>query len=435
MKLCIFTNHFFPEDFKVNDIAFELVNRGIDVTVITAIPDYPKGKFFEGYSLFKRRREEIRGVKVIRLPIIPRGGGGAFRLILNYLSYFICASIFTFFHSFRNKYDAAFVHLTSPFFIGLPAVHLKKRQRIPLYFWTLDLWPESLISAGGISHPVIIKPQDKMVSYVYKNCDKILIGSKGFAKSICKKGDFESKLAYFPNWAESVATSQSEDISNSIPPFNSMSQDDLIFLFAGNLGEAQNLDTILFAANQLKKKKNIKFVFIGDGRRRENLLALMEELSLQETVFFPGRFPLETMPFFMRKSSVLMVSLKDEPCFNLTVPAKVQFYMSQGKPVLAMLNGDGQDLIREAQCGLAVNADDVDGFVQAIEKIANSSKDNLSTWGENGKKFYDNNFTKEQRINQLMELMMRSFPPPQVSSSSHSYQPPAEQHKPLQAKN
>ena len=109
--------------------------------------------------------------------------------------------------------------------------------------------------------------------------------------------------------------------------------------------------------------------------------------------------------------------------------------MSQGKPVLAMLNGDGQDLIREAQCGLAVNADDVDGFVQAIEKIANSSKDNLSTWGENGKKFYDNNFTKEQRINQLMELMMRSFPNPQESSSSHSYHLPAEQHKPLQAKN
>lgn len=163
---------------------------------------------------------------------------------------------------------------------------------------------------------------------------------------------------------------------------------------------------ILFAANQLKEKKNIKFVFIGEGRRRENLLTLVKDFSLQETVFFPGRFPLETMQFFMKKASVLMVSLKDEPCFNLTVPAKIQFYMSQGKPILAMLNGDGQDLIREAQCGLGVNANDVDGFVQAIEKITNSPKDVLSTWGENGKKFYENNFTKEQRINQLMELMV-----------------------------
>ena len=108
MKLCIFTNHFYPEDFKVNDIAFELTQREIDVTVITAIPDYPKGKFFEGYSLFKRRREVVNGVNVIRLPIIPRGRGGAIRLVLNYVSYFICASIFTFFHAFKNKYDAVF---------------------------------------------------------------------------------------------------------------------------------------------------------------------------------------------------------------------------------------------------------------------------------------------------------------------------------------
>ena len=402
MKLCIFTNHFYPEDFKVNDIAFELIQKGFEVTVITAIPDYPKGKFFEGYSLFKRRKENVNGVNVIRLPIIPRGKGGAFRLVLNYISYFICASIFTFFHSFNNKYDAVFVHLTSPFFIGIPAVHLKKRQNIPLYFWTLDLWPESLVSAAGINHPLIIKPQNRMVANVYKNCDKILIGSKGFEKSICEKGDFKDKLVYFPNWAESVISPENFEISE-ICPFDD--SENFILLFAGNLGEAQNLDAIIESASKLKDYEKIKFVFVGDGRRKEHLENLVKEKQLTKSVFFLGRYPLETMPVFMQKSSVLLFSLKDELCFNLTVPSKVQFYMSQGKPILAMINGDGADLVNESKCGFAVPANDIDGFVNAVKSMAKLYKDELSTLGQNGKMYYEQNFTKEQRIYQLVDLL------------------------------
>ncbi len=404
MKLCIFTNHFYPEDFKVNDIAFELNKKGLDVTVITAIPDYPKGKFFDGYSLFKRRKEIVNGVKVIRLPIIPRGKGGAIRLVLNYISYFICSCIFTFFHAFKNKYDAVFVHLTSPFFIGIPAVHLKKRQNIPLYFWTLDLWPESLISVAGISHPLVIKPQNKMVSKVYTNCDKILISSKGFEKSICEKGDFKDKIIYFPNWAETVIPSYDFDISQ-IKPFDN--SQNFVLLFAGNLGEAQNLDAIIESAERLKDNKLIKFVFVGDGRKKEHLQTLVKEKQLGETVSFLGRYPLQTMPRFMEKASILLFSLKDELCFNLTVPAKVQFYMSQGKPILAMINGDGADLVNEAKCGFAVPTNDVETFVEAVNKIYELPTEKLKQLGMNGKKYYEENFTKEQRIEQLFNIINR----------------------------
>jgi hypothetical protein len=157
MKLCIFTNHFFPENFKVNDIAFELVKRGYEITVITAIPDYPQGTFYDGYSLFKRRRECINGVQVIRLPIIPRGKGTSISLMFNYVSYFISSLIFTFFHLYR--YDAVFVHLTSPFFICLSAVLLKRKQHIPLVLWVLDLWPESLSAAGKINNQFVLYTQ------------------------------------------------------------------------------------------------------------------------------------------------------------------------------------------------------------------------------------------------------------------------------------
>lgn len=406
MKICIFTNHFYPEDFKVNDIAFELVKMGYDVTVLTAIPDYPKGKFYEGYSFFNRRRENVNGVNVIRLPIIPRGKGGAIRLVLNYISYYFCLSVFSFFHSFKHKYDRIFVHLTSPFFIGVCAKKMSKRQKIPLLFWVLDLWPESLSSAGGISNPLIIRPQIRMVQKVYNQCSKILISSKGFEKSICEKGDYKDKLVYFPNWAEDVKGECPKDFDiATIEPFASRKDDDFILLFAGNIGEAQNLDVVLEACKILKDKTNIKFVFVGDGRRKESLELFVQENNLQKTVSFIGRYPIQTMPVFMNAADVLMFSLKDELCFNLTVPAKVQFYMSQGKPILAMINGDGAELVKEANCGLSVNAGDAEAFAKAVEKMYSLPKDELNTLGKNGELFYKKNFTKEQRIEHLNHLI------------------------------
>ena len=405
MRIIIFTNHFYPEDFKVNDIAFELIKKGYEITVVTAIPDYPKGNFFEGYSLTKRRKEVVNGVNVIRLPIIPRGKGGGIRLILNYISYYISCLFFTFLHSFRNKYDKVFVHLTSPFFVGNCARKLAKRQHIPLIFWVLDLWPESLISAGGITNPLIIKPQIKMVKKVYNQCEKILISSKGFEKSICEKGDYKDKLVYFPNWAEEIKEECPKDFNISlIPPFDNQEDDDFIILFAGNIGEAQNLDEVINASELLKDRSNIKFVFVGDGRKREHLIQLVQEKHLESTVYFPGRFPLQTMPVFMKKASVLLFSLKDELCFNLTVPAKVQFYMSQGKPILAMINGDGADLINDSNCGIAVNAGDFQALSNAIICMEKKKKDELEELGKHGLDFYKSNFEKEDRINQLKNI-------------------------------
>lgn len=404
MKVCIFTNHFYPEEFKVNDIAFELAKRGFEVTVFTAIPDYPKGKFFDGYSLTKRRREDVNGVHVIRLPIVPRGKGGAAHLVLNYLSYYFCLSVFTFFHSFRHKYDRIFVHLTSPFFIGVCAKKLSERQNIPLIFWVLDLWPESLVSAGGITNPLIIKPQINMVRNVYEQCSKILIGSKGFEKSICEKGDFKDKLVYFPNWAEEITGAVPADFDiTTIKPFDD--KDAFIILFAGNIGEAQNLDAVIEAAELLRDDKRIKFVFVGDGRKKEHLQNLTEKYGLGDMVFFPGRFPIETMPVFMQHASVLLFSLKDEPCFNLTVPSKVQFYMAQGKPILAMINGEGAELVNEAGCGIAVPAGDSSAMAEAVRKMSDMPSTNLNALGKNGRQFYENNFTKEMRMNQLEQLL------------------------------
>lgn len=410
MKICIFTNHFYPEDFKVNDIAFELARRGHDITVITAVPDYPKGKFFDGYGWFRRSREDVNGCHVIRLPIISRGKGGSKRLVLHYLSYYLSSFVFTFFHKMLHRYDAVFVHLTSPFFIGLAATQLKRWQKIPMFFWTLDLWPESITAAAGISNPLILRPLTRQVQKVYDNCDAILIGSKGFEKSICEKGDYKNKCVYFPNWCESAELPEDVEKYKSVEPFASFTEKEFIVLFAGNIGEAQNLDCVIDAAVAIRETNPlVKFVFLGDGRAREHLVQKSADNGiLDKTVFFPGRFPIESMPYFMNKADVLLVSLKDELIFNLTVPSKVQFYMAQGKPILAMLNGDGSDLVHEAKCGFAVLTNDSNTFSEVVKRMAATPKEELGQLGENGRKYYENNFTKEMRMEQLEKMITES---------------------------
>jgi glycosyltransferase involved in cell wall biosynthesis len=407
LRLCIFTNHFFPEDFKVNDIAFELVKKDYDITVVTAIPDYPQGKFYDGYSLFRRRKELLNGILIYRLPIIPRRKGRKIEMLLNYASYFLSTIFFTVFYLYKKKYDAIFVHLTSPFFIGLSAVLLKRKQRIPLIFWVLDLWPESLSAAGGIKNKFILTTQIKLVKYVYDNCEKILIGSKGFKNSICEKGNYADKLVYFPNWAEDVKILKNVSEYQQLEPFINFNDNDFIILFAGNIGEAQNLDCILNAAFELKTNKAIKFVFLGDGRRRKHLINQLNDLELSQTVFFPGRYPIDSMPFFMRRADVLLVSLKDEYIFNLTVPAKLQFYMAQRKPVLAVLNGDGAELVNEAQCGIVVSANDTSTLPTAIKRLYEMPEEDRNNMGLNGRKYYEKYFTKEQRIKQLDKIFSK----------------------------
>ena len=202
MRVLLVTQYFYPENFKSNDIALELTKRGHEVTVLTGLPNYPEGKIHEKYGFFKRTKENYQGFKVIRTWLVPRGKGGGIRLFLNYFSWAFFASVRAFFLSFQKKFDVILVHEPSPITQGFPAIVVKKIQKIPLHFWVLDLWPESLTSAGGINNKYVLSFFTKMVKYIYNNSDKILISSKGFKESILTKGDYNAKLVSFPNWAE-----------------------------------------------------------------------------------------------------------------------------------------------------------------------------------------------------------------------------------------
>ena len=364
-KILICTNHFYPETFRCNDVAFELANRGYDVTVLTAIPDYPKGEYFDGYGIFRRRRETVNGVKVIRGFIIPRGNGGGIRLLLNYLSFLISSVFISLFLGLFRKYDKVLIHETSPVMIGIPAVILSKIQKVPLFFWVLDLWPESLQAAGGINNPKVLGFFEKLTTWIYKNSDKILISSKGFVESIKEKGDFESRIVYFPNWSDKALEVNGNCKIPDLPK-------GFIVMFAGNIGEAQDFDHIMKAAKYLKDEQQIHFVFVGDGRKRPWVEKYRDDYQLQNTVHWLGRYPVECMPAFFEQADVMLMTLKDVSIFSLTAPAKLQAYMSAGKPILAMMNGEGPRIIKEASCGCSVPASDSRALADIILKFSSS---------------------------------------------------------------
>ena len=398
MRILICTNHFYPENFRVNDIAFSLAREGHDVTVLTAIPDYPLGKYFDGYGVFKRRSETVNGVKVIRGFIIPRGKGGGLRLMLNYLSFFISSFFISLWLALRHHYDAIFVHETSPVMIGVPAVIVKKIRKCPLFFWVLDLWPESLQAAGGINSDVVLNSFTKFTQWIYKNSDKILISSKGFEKSILEKGDFKDKLVYYPNWPDTFVNNVNDNDIPSLP-------DGVIVMFAGNIGEAQDFEHVMEAAKILKDEQNIHFVVIGDGRRLPWLKTFVQENQLQNTVHLLGRYPGNLMPAFYRKANIMLVSLKDEPIFNLTAPAKIQGYMAAGKYIVAMMNGEGPRIISEADCGSSVRAGDSKGLAELINRLSQEDILVLEQKGANGKKYQETNFTLQRNMECLYQLL------------------------------
>lgn len=397
-RILIHTNHFYPETFRVNDVAFSLASEGHEVTVITGIPDYPQGTFYKGYGLFRRSREVVNGVKVVRVPLVPRGKGGSMRLALNYLTYLLSATCFSLWYALTRKYDCIFVHETSPVTVGIPAVLVKKIQRIRLYFWVLDLWPESLEAAGGIHNRTILGLFDAVTRWLYRNSDRILISSRGFRSSICAKGDFSSRIIYFPNWSEE---SLSSGVKRDIPVL----PQGFRIMFAGNIGEAQNFDHILQAALTLKEETEVQWIVIGDGRKRPAVEEFVRRHGLQDTFHLLGRYDIAYMPSFFAEADVMLVSLRDEPIFNLTLPAKVQAYMANHKPILAMMNGEGREIIAEAQCGISVGASDVEGMAAAVRRLHSLPKEKLTQMGENGYLYYEQYFQQKNCLDHLKQIM------------------------------
>jgi glycosyltransferase involved in cell wall biosynthesis len=389
MKILFISQYFYPETFKGNDIVFDFVKRGHEVTVLTGKPNYPEGEFYKGYGFLKKSKEVIHGAKIIRTPIYPRKNGKGIHLILNYIS-FVFFSYFTCLFRIKDKYDLIFVQQLSPVTMALPGLWLRKKQNIPLYLWVLDLWPESILAASNFKNPLIIKSIENLVAKIYNQSDVILISSKYFEKSIKNKLINQNKeVLYFPNWAEDVFTKSYLQDSSVIPDLPS----GFNIMFAGNVGESQDFETIIKAA-ELTLSEDINWIIVGEGRK---LGWIKEQIQLRQlnNVFLLGRHAIETMPGFFNKADVMLVSLKDEPVFSLTVPAKIQAYMASSKIILGSLNGEGNVIINESGCGYAVNAGNPELLSDKAVLLKNLSKNKIIEMQMKSKQYYEDHFSKK----------------------------------------
>lgn len=398
MKVLIVSQYFWPENFRINDLASGLVERGHEVTVLTGVPNYPAGKFFPGYGLLNRG-EFYQGVRVYRVPLVSRGNGSSLRLITNYLSYALTACLLGPFLC-RGSYDIIFVCQLSPVTVGLPALLLKKIKRIPIIFWILDLWPESLSATGAIRSPVILKWVDVLVRYIYRGCDKIIVASRGFIPSVAAKLYGSRRIGYFPNWQE-PAYGSAQPVSYGLPA-------GFRVVFAGNIGAAQDFETIIATAEKLKGYQDLQWIIIGDGRRLEWVKEQVAMRGLSASFHLMGRYPPEAMPAFFAQADVMLVTLKRDPAFALTVPGKIQSYMACGRPIVAALDGEGGRLISESGAGLSSPAEDVDALAESVLAMYRMSKEEREMMGKRGKEYCEENFERDMLIDRL-ESWMREF--------------------------
>lgn len=401
MKILVVCQYFHPEEFKVNELVEGLVKRGNEVTVLTGKPTYPRGPYPKGYKFWGVQKEEYKGAKIIRLPELTRGKGGAVGVAKSLFSFLISSTWYAKHHDIEA--DAILCFQLSPVTMANAALIYKKKLNVKLVHWVQDLWPESVTATTPIKGGPIIKMLDKFVTTVYRKSDVILVQSKSFRESICSKGDFESKLVFAPNWAESTFISADTSIDAGFPL--QPTEDEFRVMFAGNIGEAQDFSNIIKAANLTKDCSKIKWIVVGDGRARENSEKEVKRLGLEDTVKFLGRYPVTDMPKFFAQADAMLVSLTNQFIFSLTIPSKTQAYMASGKPILTMLNGAGNSVVEEAKCGLTANSEDYQKLSENVKKMYAMSKEELAEMGKNAKDYYDKYFEKEMVIDCVNEIL------------------------------
>ena len=378
MRILIVTQYFWPENFRVNDLAEALAGRGHRVTVLTGLPNYPGGRFFKGYGYTGPYREQHGDVRIVRVPLVPRGGGGSIRLALNYFSFALMASLIGPLRLGRD-FDLIFVHEPSPVTVGLPAIVMKRLTHAPIAFWVLDLWPESVAATGALRSPYWLGWVTRLVRFIYRRCDRILVSSRGFIPKVLAAGGEEENIRYFPNWAESLYGPRPRTA-----PSPATLPEGFRVMFAGNVGAAQDFPAILDAAERLKAESRIHWVILGEGRMLDWLRSEIAQRGLAATFHLLGQHPASSMPAFFAHADAMLVSLGDDPVFALTVPAKVQAYLACGRPILAMLGGEGARVVQEARAGIVCPPGDGAALAQAVLALARMSDVEREQFGANG---------------------------------------------------
>jgi len=397
MRVLILSQYFWPETFRINEVAQSLRQAGCEVSVLTGQPNYPDGVTFQGYRAFAMGREEFAGCSVYRVPLAPRGRAGAVRLAVNYLSFVLGASLLGPWLLRGQRFDVIFVYGISPILQAVPGIRLRRSTRGRLVTWVQDLWPQSLEVTGFVRNRGLLNCVARIVRWIYRRSDLLLVQSRAFIP-VVEAMSGGTPVRYHPNPGElsfsQPAVAAPAGVTDFEPGFN--------VVFAGNLGTVQALDTLLAAAELLLPNREVHFVLVGSGSRGNWLMQEVERRKLVN-VRFVGRLAPEAMPAVLAKASVLLVSLVRSSIMSQTIPSKIQAYLAAGRPIVACLDGEGARVVEEAGAGVTCPAEDANALARSILQLQALPPEQLSQMGNAGRCYYQKHFEPERLARELME--------------------------------
>lgn len=401
-RLVLLTQWFDPEPtFKGLLFARALQGRGYDVEVVTGFPNYPGGKVYDGYRIWPIQREEICDVSITRLALYPSHNNRALPRIANYLSFFL--SVFFYLTFIARRADVLYAY-HPPLTVGLAAAIAKLFRRTPTVLDVQDMWPDTLSATGMLNASLPLRIVGAICLWVYARMTHIVVLSPGFKRLLIARGVSAEKITVIYNWADERAIVAASKIRPILMP------DDGRFrvLFAGNMGLAQNLDVVLDAARIVASANNqVDFCFLGAGLETERIKRRALDEHLSSVHFFP-KVPMVEVGSYLFAADCLLVNLRPEPLFEITIPSKIQAYMSAGRPIIIAIAGDAAVLVVDAKAGVSVPPGDAQAMADAVLEMVAMSKASRNDMANSAKAYYKAKLSLQCGID-AFDLLFRSI--------------------------
>ncbi len=404
LRILVVTECFWPDIYAVNDIVEKLVQRGHEVTVLTGLPDYTTTKIPKEYRHWKNRHQNYKGADVYRVQTIARHHGPIWRS-LSYLSFVVAGNWRTRTQNWKKTFntgdfDVIYVWEVSPVTMAVPAIHLKKRYNKPLFLYCMDIWPECVkamhINEGTLPYKMI----HSWTKRIYAQCDHIAVSSKPFFNYLNEvNGVPRDKMSYLPQYGDTKLIEL--DSAKSVETGNSCD-----FVFIGNIGNAQNLETLIHAMKVFKERPDVKLNMVGGGTNLENIKKMTHDLRLDNNVIFYGPKPFDEAMKFYDMADACVLTLDGSTHIGDTLPGKLQTYMAAGKPIFAAANGATTEVIREAECGGCVAAGDSESYGRELLKFVDNRSD-YNNCGMNARKYFMENFMEHQHFDELEKKLSK----------------------------
>lgn len=397
MNILVFSQYFYPENFRINTLCRELKRRGHQVTVVTGYPQYPYGKIYDGYGFDIPYETQWNGIRICRVKVHPRGSN-LLGMLRNTVDYVVQAEKWV--KQCREKYDAVYVFEVSPVTVGLPAAAYKKKFGTPMFFNLQDLWPENVEEVLGIRFAPLTWLINRIVDKIYAASNKILCASNGFAENLRRRGVPEEKIVFWPQFCMEPDLTQAEK-----PEI--YKEDTFNIVFAGNLGDAQGLDLMVEAARELKGSA-IRWYLVGDGRARARLEQKVDACGVSDDVIFVGRVSEQEADRYVHFADCAYLSFRDNKIFNMTLPAKLQTYLACGTPILAAAGGESARLVGENGIGFVCRPQ-LEALVDTVRKAASVSRQQQAAMGEAARAYYEAHFTMDALVEALEEMLQKEI--------------------------